>query len=72
MGKDAGGFLFWMKICLSHGPLDVVVDEIGSGTSGEKSSFIPSLFAECPLCARPEQAARSGHRDVPHLRELEI
>lgn len=72
MGKDAGGFLFWMKICQSHGPLDVVVDEIGAGDNGAKPPFIPSAFAECPLCFRPEQAAWSGYRDVPHLRKLTV
>lgn len=72
MGEDAGGFLFWTKMCQSLGPPDVVVDEIGAGDNGEKPSFIPSAFAECPLCSRPEQAAWSRYRDGPHLRELNV
>lgn len=70
MRKDAGGFLLWMKIWQSHGPLGMVVDEMGGGNDGEKSSFIPSTLAGHPLCSRPEQATWSGYRDVPCLKEL--
>lgn len=72
MRKDAEGFLFWMKISQSHGPLRVVVDEMEVGNDGEKSSFLPSMFVRWPPCSRAEQAAQSGCREVPHLRELKI
>lgn len=72
VGKVAGRFLFWLEICQPHGPLGLLVDDMGGGNRGEKSSFIPSTSAGGPLCSRPEQAARSGYRDVPCLKESQI
>lgn len=48
VGKDAGRFLFWLKICQPHGPLGVLVEDMGGGNRGEKFSFIPSTFAGGP------------------------
>lgn len=48
VGKNSGRFLFWLKICQPHGPLGVLMDNMGGGNRGEKFSFIPSTFAEGP------------------------
>lgn len=44
----------------------------GRWESGRESSFIPSTSAGGPLCSSPEQAAQSGYRDVPCLKEPQI
>lgn len=45
MGKDAGRFLFWMKICQSHGPMGVVVDVMGGGGMERNlPSLLPCLL----------------------------
>lgn len=45
MGKDAGRFLFWMKSCQSHGPVGVVVDDMGGGDMERNlPSFLPCLL----------------------------